>query len=122
MQPSSTGNGTVVTEFKAGAISGAWMPEPYETQMLQAGGHLLVNEGTLWPDGKWATTNVVVRTAFLQAHPATVQRFLQGLVDTLRTFRPTPPWPRPRSTSSWRSLQGGKPSVRHGARPRPGPT
>ena len=109
VQPSSTGNGTVVTEFKAGAISGAWMPEPYETQMLQAGGHLLVNEGTLWPDGKWATTNVVVRTAFLQAHPATVQRFLQGLVDTLKYIQANPTAAQAAFNKQLASLQGGKP-------------
>ena len=101
VQPSSTGNGTVVTEFKAGAIDGAWMPEPYETQMLQAGGHLLVNEASLWPDGKWATTNVVVRTAFLQQHPATVAALPARAWSTpSRTYRPSPPPPRPRSTPS----------------------
>jgi NitT/TauT family transport system substrate-binding protein len=109
VQPSSTGNGTVVTEFKSGAISGAWMPEPYETQMLQAGGHLLVNEGTLWPDGKWATTNVVVRTAFLQQHPATVQRFLQGLVDTLSYIKAQPAAAQAVFNAQLATLQGGKP-------------
>jgi NitT/TauT family transport system substrate-binding protein len=108
VQPSATGNGTVVTEFKSGAIAGAWMPEPYETEMLQAGGHLLVNEGTLWPDGKWATTNVVVRTAFLQAHPATVQRFLQGLVDTIKYIQANPAAAQTAFNARYTSLEGGK--------------
>ena len=109
VEPSATGNGTVVTEFKDGAIDGAWMPEPYETQMLQAGGHLLVNEGTLWPGGKWATTNVVVRTAFLQQHPATVQRFLQGLVDSLKSIQTQPAAAQTAFNTQLASLQGGKP-------------
>jgi NitT/TauT family transport system substrate-binding protein len=109
VQPSSTGNGTVVTEFKAGSIDGAWMPEPYETQMIQAGGHLLVNEATLWPGGKWATTNVVVRTAFLQQHPATVQRFLSGLVDTLAYIQAQPAAAQAAFNSQIATLQGGKP-------------
>jgi NitT/TauT family transport system substrate-binding protein len=109
VQPSATGNGTVVTEFKAGAIAGAWMPEPYETEMIQAGGHLLVNEASLWPGGKWATTNVVVRTAFLQAHPATVQRFLQGLVDTLKYIQAQPAAAQAAFNKQLASLQGGKP-------------
>ena len=33
---------------------------------------------------------MVVRTAFLQQHPATVQRFLQGLVDTLKYIQTEP--------------------------------
>jgi NitT/TauT family transport system substrate-binding protein len=81
--PSSTGSGTVVTEFESGAIQGAWMPEPYEQELVAAGGHILVPESSLWPKGQWATTNLVVRTAFLKAHPATVKRFLQGLLNTL---------------------------------------
>ncbi len=83
VQPSSGTSGTVVTEFEDGAIDGAWMPQPYEQEMVAAGGHVLVPEATLWPNGLWATTNVVVRNAFLEAHPATVSRFLHGLIDTL---------------------------------------
>ena len=109
VQPSATGNGTVVTEFKSGAVAGAWMPEPYETEMLQAGGHLLVNEATLWPGGKWATTNVVVRTAFLQQHPATVQRFLQGLVASVKYIQANPAAAQSTFNTQYASLEGGKP-------------
>jgi len=108
VEPSATGNGTVVTEFKSGAIDGAWMPEPYETEMLQAGGHLLVPELSLWPNGKWATTNVVVRTAFLDAHPATVQRFLQGLVDTITYIGANPAAAQTAFNTKYASLEGGK--------------
>jgi NitT/TauT family transport system substrate-binding protein len=108
VQPSATGNGTVVTEFKAGQIDGAWMPEPYESQMLADGGHLLVDEGTLWPGGKWATTNVVVRTAFLQAHPQTVTRFLNGLLDTLAYIQANPSAAQAAANKELGSLQGGK--------------
>jgi NitT/TauT family transport system substrate-binding protein len=109
VQPSSTGNGTVVTEFKGGSVDGAWMPEPYETQMIQSGGHLLVNEATLWPGGKWATTNVVVRTAFLQQHPASVARFLRGLVDTLAYIQAQPAAAQAAFNTQIATLQGGKP-------------
>jgi NitT/TauT family transport system substrate-binding protein len=81
--PSATGSGTVVTEFESGAIQGAWMAEPYEQELVAAGGHILVPEASLWPSGQWATTNLVVSTKFLKAHPATVSRFLQGLLNTL---------------------------------------
>jgi NitT/TauT family transport system substrate-binding protein len=108
VQPSSTGNGTIVTEFKSGSIDGAWVPEPYESQLLAAGGHLLVDEATLWPSGEWATTNVVVRTAFLRAHPATVKRFLKGLIDTLSYMQSNPTSAQDAFDRQLASLQGGK--------------
>ncbi len=109
VEPSSTGNGTVVTEFKDGAIDGAWMPQPYEAEMLQDGGHLLVDEATLWPNGQWATTNVVVRTSFLQQHPETVQRFLQGLYDTISYMKASPAQAQTAFNTQYASLESGKP-------------
>jgi NitT/TauT family transport system substrate-binding protein len=109
VQPSSTGNGTIVTEFKAGQIAGAWVPEPYESEMLAAGGHLLVNEGSLWPNGQWATTSVVVRTAFLDAHPNTVKEFLTGVVDTLSYIKANPAAAQTAANAQLATLEGGKP-------------
>jgi len=90
VQPSTTGNGTIVTEFKAGDIAGAWVPEPYVAQIVADGGHVLVNEKTLWPAGQFSTTEVIARTAFVNAHPATVQRFLTGLYDSLAATQSDP--------------------------------
>ena len=56
----------------------------------QAGGKVLVDEKDLWPGGQWVTTNVLVRTAFLKAHPATVKRFLTGLVDAIAYIKANP--------------------------------
>jgi NitT/TauT family transport system substrate-binding protein len=109
VEPSSTGNGTVVTEFKDGAIDGAWMPQPYEAEMVQDGGHLLVDEATLWPGGQWATTNIVVRTSFLQQHPETVQRFLQGLYDTISYMKANPAQAQTEFNTQYASLESGKP-------------
>jgi NitT/TauT family transport system substrate-binding protein len=108
VQPSSTGNGTIVTEFKGGSIDGAWVPEPYESQMIASGGRLLVDEATLWPGGEWATTNIVVRSAFLQQHPATVKRFLEGLLDTLAFMSANPTEAQAAFNQQLGSLQGGK--------------
>lgn len=90
VQPSTTGNGTIVTEFKSGAIAGAWVPEPYVSEMVAAGGHILVNEKTLWPGGQFSTTEVVVRTAWANQHPATLQRFLTGVVDSVNAIKSDP--------------------------------
>jgi len=73
-------NSTAVTAFQTGAIDGGWLPEPYATQLVQAGGHVLVDERTLWPGGKFATTLLVVRKAFLKAHPDVVKALIEGQV------------------------------------------
>jgi NitT/TauT family transport system substrate-binding protein len=109
VEPSSTGSGTIVTEFKSGAIQGAWMPEPYEQELVADGGHILVPEATLWPGGQWATTNLVVRTAFLQAHPATVSRFLNGLLETLAFMKSNQGAAETAANAQLATLQGGKP-------------
>jgi NitT/TauT family transport system substrate-binding protein len=109
VEPSSTGSGTIVTEFEAKQIQGAWMPEPYEQELVAAGGHILVPEASLWPDGQWATTNVVVRNAFLAAHPATVKAFLQGLVDTLAFMKANKAAAEADANTQLGKLEGGKP-------------
>lgn len=67
------------------------MPEPFLSELVAAGGRELVDEKTLWPGGRFVTTDVVVRTDFLEAHPATVKRFLTGLVDTIVSIQSDPP-------------------------------
>jgi NitT/TauT family transport system substrate-binding protein len=44
------------------------------------GGKVLVDEKSLWPGGKFVTTHLIVRTQFLQDHPQTVKRLLEGQV------------------------------------------
>lgn len=74
-------NSTTVTAFETNQIAGAWVPEPYLTELVKAGGHELVNEASLWPGGKFATTLLVVSTTFLKAHPDVVHRLLEAQVD-----------------------------------------
>jgi NitT/TauT family transport system substrate-binding protein len=80
-----TDNPNILTLFKEGKIDGAWVPEPWATRLVVEGnGKVFVDERTLWPNGKFITTNVVVRTAFLNAHPDLVNKFLQAHVDTIQ--------------------------------------
>jgi NitT/TauT family transport system substrate-binding protein len=81
IQPQS--NSDAVNAFKQGQLDGAWVPEPYATQLVAAGGHVLVDEKTLWKGSRFATTNVVVTSEFLTKHPGAVKRFLTALVDTV---------------------------------------
>ncbi|MBL8925452.1 MAG: ABC transporter substrate-binding protein [Pseudonocardia sp.] len=64
--------------FKSGQIAGGWLPEPWSSRLVDAGGKVLVNEKSLWPDGKFPTTVLIVRTQFLQEHPQTVEALLRA--------------------------------------------
>jgi NitT/TauT family transport system substrate-binding protein len=72
-------NADTLTQFASGDIDGAWVPEPFFTRLQQeSGGKVLVNEKTLWPNGQFVTTNLVVATKFLKAHPDVVQSLIKG--------------------------------------------
>jgi NitT/TauT family transport system substrate-binding protein len=74
-------NSTILTLFQEGQIDGAWVPEPYATRLVDEDeGRVLVNEASLWPNGQFPTTVLIVSTSFLNAHPAVVANFLKGLV------------------------------------------
>jgi NitT/TauT family transport system substrate-binding protein len=77
-------NAQTLETFRAGDIDGAWVPEPWASRLvLEGGGRVLLDEGTLWPDGQYATTLIVVRKEFLDDHPHVVEKFLEGHVQTL---------------------------------------
>jgi NitT/TauT family transport system substrate-binding protein len=77
VQPSD--NATTLTLFEAGKIDGAWVPEPWASRLVVEGkGHVLVDEKSLWPNGQFATTNLVVATSFLRARPQTVKALIEG--------------------------------------------
>lgn len=58
--------------------------------MTAEGGHVLVNEASLWPGGKYSTDVLVITVKFLSAHPAMVGALLKGHIqgnDLLSTER-----------------------------------
>ena len=75
-----TPNSAAVLQFKSGQIAGGWEPAPYDIEMVQDGGHVLVNEASLWPKGQFVTTNLVVTQQFLAAHPSVVTGLLKGQI------------------------------------------
>ncbi len=77
----TTPNSAAVLAFQSGQLAGGWEPAPYDAEMVAAGGHVLVNEASLWPKGQFVTTNLVVTQAFLAAHPSTVNGLLKGQID-----------------------------------------
>ena len=84
-------NPVTLTAFQAGQIDGAWVPEPWASRLvLEAGGQVLVDERDLWPGGEFVTSQLVVRTDFLRAHPDTVRRLVQGSVESNRQIGADP--------------------------------
>src|SRR6516162_8243196 len=73
-------NSAAVLEFASHQIDGGWEPEPYATEMVLDGGTRLVNEASLWPGGKFVTTNLVVTQSFLKAHASAVNGLLKGQI------------------------------------------
>jgi NitT/TauT family transport system substrate-binding protein len=74
-------NSAAVLEFKTGQLAGGWEPAPYDAEMVADGGHVLVNEASLWPGGQFVTTNLVVTQKFLAAHPTVVTDLLKGQIE-----------------------------------------
>lgn len=83
-------NAEGVAAFTAGQIDGAWVPQPWVAEYQKVGAKVLVDEASLWPDGKFVTTNVVVRSKFLQEHPDAVAAFLDAHVAALKEIQSDP--------------------------------
>jgi NitT/TauT family transport system substrate-binding protein len=74
-------NSDAVLAFQSGSIAGAWEPAPYDAEMLADGGHVLVNEASLWPKGQFVTTELVATQSFIAAHPAVISGLLKGSIE-----------------------------------------
>jgi NitT/TauT family transport system substrate-binding protein len=77
-------NADTLAAFQAGELDGAWVPEPWATRLVdEGGGHVLVDERDLWPDGRFVTTHLIVATEFLGDHPDVVRDLIGGLADAI---------------------------------------
>lgn len=76
-------NADTLSLFQRDQIDAAWVPEPWATRLVQeAGGKVFLNESSLWPNGDFVTTHLIVRTRFLEQHPDVVERLLLAHVKT----------------------------------------
>ena len=75
-----TPNSAAVLQFASGQIAGGWEPEPYASEMVADGGHVLVDEASLWPGGKFVTTQLVVMSSYLKDHPDVINGLLKGQI------------------------------------------
>jgi len=76
-------NSAAVLEFKSGQIAGASEPSPYDVQMVQDGGKVLLSEPGV-------TTVLMVTQSFLSAHPDIVNDLLKANLDALNYIKASP--------------------------------
>jgi len=71
-------NARTLDLFKTKQLAGGWLPEPWSSRLVDAGAKVLVDEKTLWPNGQFPTTVLIVRTQYLREHPDTVSALIRG--------------------------------------------
>jgi NitT/TauT family transport system substrate-binding protein len=76
-------NSAAVLEFKSGQIAGGSEPAPYDIQMVNDGGTVLLSEPGV-------TTLLVVTQSFLAAHPAIVDDLLKAQVQANAFIKSSP--------------------------------
>jgi NitT/TauT family transport system substrate-binding protein len=79
----TTPNSAAVLEFKSGQIAGGSEPSPYDVEMVQDGGKVLLSEPGV-------TTVLMVTQSFLSAHPAIVNALLKANLDALNYIKSDP--------------------------------
>lgn len=64
-------------------IDGAWVPEPWGARLVkESNARIFVDERDLWPpDGKFATTNIIVRTDYLKDNPDVIRKLINAQID-----------------------------------------
>ena len=76
-------NPDIFTLFSKGELDAAWVPEPWATRLVQQlGGIRLFQEKDLWPDQKFSSAELIVRSEFLEKHPDIVQKWVEAHVQT----------------------------------------
>jgi NitT/TauT family transport system substrate-binding protein len=96
--------------FRAGELDGAWEPEPYPSLLIEEGlAEPFVDEATLWPDGRFVTTHLLVSNAYMDAHPDVVSRLVEANVQAIRLMQEEPD--RAKATAQAQLIEAGAPSL-----------
>ncbi|MCC3774857.1 aliphatic sulfonate ABC transporter substrate-binding protein [Streptomyces sp. UNOB3_S3] len=101
-----TDNKVTPDAFKSGSVDGAWVPEPTASKLVSEGGKVLLDESTLWPDGKFVITNVIVSQKFLDTHPDVVEAVLRGSVKTNAWIAANPDRAKASANAALKKLSG----------------
>ncbi len=100
-------NAQTLEGFQAGELAGAWVPEPWATRLVvDGGGKVLVDERDLWPDRRYTTTVLLVRTDFLAARVDVVRGLLRGHVAAIRRITADPAAARDGANAAIKRITG----------------
>lgn len=84
-------NPDILNLFMRKQIDGAWVPEPWGARLIkEAGGNLFLDESSLWKDGRFCSTLIIVRTDFLKKHPDWVKQWLAAHIEMTRWINQHP--------------------------------
>ena len=71
-----------LTMFRKRQIDGAWTVEPWMARLeIEGGGELFLEEKTLWPEGRYVTTHLVVNKSYLVQHRGIIRNLIVALVE-----------------------------------------
>jgi sulfonate transport system substrate-binding protein len=80
-----------LTLFMKKELDAAWAPEPWATRLIREGnGRLFLDERTLWPNGQFVVTNLIVNNKFLHEHQDLVKNWVRAqmeLTDWIRSHQ-----------------------------------
>lgn len=96
--------------FRAGQLDAAWEPEPYPSLLIEQGlADPFLDEATLWPDGRFVTTHLLVSTAYLEAHPTVAGQLVEANVEAIRFMLENPD--EAKATAQAQLIEAGAPSL-----------
>ena len=107
IKPQSNAEG--LAAYAAGDIDGAWVPEPWVSEYVAQGAEILVDEATLWPEGKFVTTHIICRTAFIAEHPEAVSALLKGHLAAIESIEADPTAAKESFSLALAALTGNSP-------------
>lgn len=77
-----TKNPDILTLFLKKEIDAAWVPEPWGARLVREGnGRILVDERTLWQEGKFVTAVVIASRRYLGENPQNVGKWVTAHVE-----------------------------------------
>lgn len=80
-----------LTMFRKGQIDGAWTVEPWMSRLeIEGDGALFLDEKTLWPEGRYVTTHLIINKDFLAANRDLVKKLLTAHVEVTQQIQANP--------------------------------
>ena len=80
-----------LTMFRKRQIHGAWTVEPWVSRLeIEGGGVLFLDEKTLWPDGQYVTTHLVINKKFLATNRELVKKLMRAHVEVTQKIKADP--------------------------------